>query len=143
MIEELEQKASELNLQNVSLSGIVRNHIADILVEFANEATKELQEENEKLKKENADVQQSCENYYNEMRAYKTQIKELQQKIDSLQGYLDHDIEYDIEQKNKELKAQIEKMKCCCNCKSGDVHTDPFKKKCNNCHLMQKWELKE
>lgn len=37
-------------------------------------------------------------------------IKELQQKIDSLQGYLDHDIEYDIEQENIKLKAYNEKL---------------------------------
>ena len=37
-------------------------------------------------------------------------IKELQQKIDSLQGYLDHDIEYDIEQENLKLKAYNEKL---------------------------------
>lgn len=43
------KKASELNLQNVSLSGIVRNRIVDILVEFATETTKELQEQIENL----------------------------------------------------------------------------------------------
>lgn len=73
---------------------------------------------------------------------YNKAKEELQQKIDSLQGYLDHDIEYDIEQKNKELEAynekllnsdiekhnkivelqaQIEKMKCCQNCKHSDI----------------------
>lgn len=36
--------------------------------------------------------------------------KELQRKIDQLQGFLDHDIEYDIEQENLRLKEQIEKM---------------------------------
>lgn len=76
-----------------------------------NETTNELEAQIEKLKKENVSIQQSCENYYNEMRAYKTQVKELQQKIGSLQGYLDHDIEYDIEQRNKELEEEVNEWK--------------------------------
>jgi len=38
-------------------------------------------------------------------------IAGLQHKVDVLQGYLDHDIEYDMDKKIQELKAQIEKMK--------------------------------
>ena len=43
------------------------------------------------LQEENKDIQQSCENYYNEMRSYKNKVED--------------------------LEKQIEKMKCCNNCK--------------------------
>ena len=40
----------------------------------------------EELKKQNADVQQSCENYYNEMRVYKTQVKNLKAQIEKMKS---------------------------------------------------------
>ena len=67
------------------------------------------------------------------------QIEKLQQKIDSLQSYLDRDIEYDIEQENKELKAQIEKMKCCHNCRK--FHNLSYD--CTCAKVCNEWEIKE
>ena len=81
MTEELKQKAIEFE-KNLFDKDIT---ISDLLIEFATEAT-----------------------------------KELQKKVDQLQGYLDHDIEYDIEQKNIELQEENERLKkggcCLVNC---------------------------
>lgn len=102
MTEELKQKAikkaSELNLQNVSLSGIVRNRIADILVEFTIEATNELQEELEEWKAE-----------------WQEQV---QKAID--EGYARTQLQIE----NGKLKEQIEKMKRHANCKN--CHSDGY-----------------
>lgn len=38
---------------------------------------------------------------------HKWQIKELQHKIDTLQGFLDHDIEYDMDKQLTEAKKYI------------------------------------
>ena len=62
--------------------------IANYLVEFAEEVTKELQEENEQLKKDLVENKSDCENCY----------KSADEKI-------------------KVLEEMIEKMKCCNNCK--------------------------
>ena len=71
--------------------------------------------------------------------------EQLQHKIDQLQGFLDHDIEYDIEQENLRLKAQIEKMKCCeiCNHNRGgcSYHHNWTKECLENKHKY--FELKE
>ena len=96
------------------------------LCNMSNKRYQEAQDYNDKLEKENLDS--------------KVKIAELQHRLDSLQGYLDHDIEYDIEQKNAELEAQIEKMKCCGNCANlcecGICGYEECKK-------YDKWELKE
>lgn len=39
-----------------------------------------------------------------------------------------------------ELKAQIEKMKCCCNC---DNYCQCKNRRCNGCHNFSHWKLKE
>ena len=69
------------------------------------------------------------------------QNNELQHKIDQLQGFLDHDIEYDIEQENLRLKAQIEKMKCCQNCENNEGE---YSISCwQACKNKDQWKLKE
>lgn len=93
-------------------------------------------------------------------------IAGLQHKVDVLQGYLDHDIEYDMDKKiqelelqlereknlnqclsdnNEQLREQIERMKCCANCE----YTPPFDKHCNKCIQgiiklrYRNWKLRE
>lgn len=44
----------------------------------------------------------------------------------------------DIEKENEQLKAQIEKMKCCWNCDKPIKHLD-----CGDCHNGSNWELAE
>ena len=88
------------------------------------------------------------------------QIKELQEENAELINKTDNDkyskfllrqinlqtrqIEY-LEIKNKKLEKQIEKMKCCKNCKydynEEDVVFSP--KACINCINLSYWELKE
>ena len=72
------KKASELNLQNVSLSGIVRNRIADILVEFATETTKELREENRQLMNDYEMIHNCFLINENENKQLKEQVENLQ-----------------------------------------------------------------
>lgn len=47
-------------------------------------------------------------------------------------------------EENEQLKAQIEKMKCCRNCKYWNVPDDVFNtpcEKCDVCKDFNKWEL--
>lgn len=67
------------------------------------------------LEEENKDIQQSCENYYNEMRFYKNKVAE--------------------------LEAQIEKMKCCENCK-GTCNSDDVARFCKD-NGYKLWGIKE
>lgn len=46
-------------------------------------------ETTEELQKENKDIQQSCENYYNEMRAYKNQVDKAKEIINEYLGWAD------------------------------------------------------
>lgn len=71
--------------------------------------------------------------------------KELQRKIDQLQGFLDHDIEYDIEQENLRLKEYIEKMKCCQNCKNWtwNMSNKKCQFRCESREACNNWELVE
>ena len=50
-------------------------------------------------------------NFFDVINFYKKAAKKLQKRLDQLQGYLDHDIEYDIEQRNMELEAEMRRMK--------------------------------
>ena len=74
----------------------------------------ELAIENHRLKAQVKELLEENKNLRDNYEQYKATaeptIKELQHKIDSLQGYLDHDIEYDIEQENLKLKAYNEKL---------------------------------
>ena len=83
--------------------------------------------------------------YLKELTEKNKQIEELQHRLDSLQGYHDHDIEYNIEQRNKELEAQIEKMKCCSTCENCDEFGNCFNalKVCRECVDFCNWKLKE
>ena len=80
-------------------------------------------EATKELQEENKDIQQSCENYYNEMRSYKNKVAE--------------------------LEAQIEKMKCWCNCKNYQkclIELAEQGKRMNSkecCVNCKKWEIKE
>ena len=58
----------------------------------------------------------------------------------------DNDIEYrNLIDENKQLKAQIEKMKCCGNCQHeiADEDEEEYKTYCDNCENHCKWELKK
>lgn len=47
---------------------------------------------------------------------------------------------------NEQLKAQLEKMKCCRNCKYWNVPDDVFNSSCKECEICKncnKWELAE
>ena len=85
--------------------------MVDFAQEIATEATKELQEEKKNCWKQ-------CE-YANP----KTEI---------IQSYISE------KEKVKELEAQIEKMKCCANCKHSRTEYEHCK---TNKH--EKWEIKE
>ena len=88
--------------------------------EYRNEGDKQFEKLNTEIKKlqeENRDVQQTCENYYNEMRAYKNQVAD--------------------------LEKQIEKMKCCENCKYKDCNKTSQYQTCWYCKNKNKWKLAE
>lgn len=59
---------------------------------------------------------------------YENKIADLQYKLDTLQGYLDHDIEYDMDKTIQELRKEnaelkeLLKDKSCLDCKN--LHTD-------------------
>ena len=49
-------------------------------------------------------------------------------------------------QENEQLKSQLEKMKCCRNCKYWNVPDDLFNTPCKECEICEncnKWELAE
>ena len=59
-------------------------------------------------------------------------------------------MKYNFENEIKQLKAQIEKMKCCENCKHRlkicemeifDLDKDELKEPCNTCKNYSDWEL--
>lgn len=45
-----------------------------------------------------------------------------------------------ITEKGKELEKQIEKMKCCVNCKHWEESFD-YNSICNECEKLSEWEL--
>ena len=47
-----------------------------------------------------------------------------------------------LEKENKELKAQIEKMKCCANCKHSE-EDNKSSTSCDKCFELCYWEMKE
>ena len=101
-----------------------------------------------KLEQENNKLLDVINNQDVKIADLEKQNKELQRKIDQLQGFLDHDIEYDIEQENLRLKKQIEKMKCCENCKTYNQHNvaycgEPVRIKSYNTYVCDNWKLKE
>lgn len=60
--------------------------------------------------------------------------------------------EYEFEKEIKTLKAQIEKMKNCENCKHRlkvlemevlDLNKDELREPCNGCNNYDKWEIRE
>lgn len=77
------------------------------------------------LQKENAELEQfiktqdrklrqhskECDKAINRVEILAKENAELQHKVDTLQGYLDHDIEYDIDKTIQEQKIKIEELK--------------------------------
>ena len=60
--------------------------------------------------------------------------------------------EFELKKEIKALKAQIEKMKCCDNCKHRlkvlemevlDLDKDERREPCNVCNNYDKWEIRE
>lgn len=60
--------------------------------------------------------------------------------------------EFVLKKEIKTLKAQIEKMKCCDNCKHRlkvleievlDLDKDELREPCNVCNNYDKWEIRE
>lgn len=60
--------------------------------------------------------------------------------------------EFELKKESKALKAQIEKMKCCDNCKHRlkvlemevlDLDKDELREPCNVCNNHDKWEIYE
>ena len=80
-------------------------------------------------------------------------IKELEQRLEQTEKDLaDYQFNFptikELEKENEELKAQIEKMKCCSNCKhrKNEVDRCELLKYSLNAYLCKnkdKWELKE
>ena len=80
-------------------------------------------------------------------------IKELEQKLEPTEKDLaDYQFNYptikELEKENAELKEQIKKMKCWCNC--GNYRDCLFRRaeegkelKAEECHNCTNWELKE
>ena len=53
-------------------------------------------------------------------------------------------INVDLEKENEQLKAQIEKVKCCGNCKHRNNYNFPtLEEPCKKCLNYSKWELAE
>lgn len=93
------------------------------------------------------EIQKNSEHWYNKYKDAEKQIVDLKETnaILSESAAINHkDIEYKIsviEQRNKriaELKQQIEKMKCCFNCK----HSRTEYEHCRT-DKHEKWEIKE
>ena len=60
--------------------------------------------------------------------------------------------EFELKKEIKALKAQIEKMKCCDNCKHRlkvlemevlDLDKDELREPCNVCNNHDKWEIRK
>lgn len=121
--EELKQKAEAEADKVIIGSGMDRAsviHLKHLLVTMymqgATEATKELQEENKQLKKKLVQTQDAV----------------------TMQMYTN--------KANKEqFEKQIEKMKCCENCKHPywNAETEAEETKCDNCVNNSNWELAE
>lgn len=68
-------------------------------------------------------------------------IAELEETINKLRDQIA--LRYDLEDKIKELEAQIEKMKCCENCQTvRDAEGNCYLKKDGKCKDKDKWELR-
>ena len=90
-------------------------------------ATKELQEENERLAKHILELQRDKGRLADENKRISIQYAE------------------ETDETIKELEKQIEKMKCCENCKHPywNAETEAEETICNNCVNNSNWELKK
>lgn len=121
--------------------------------------TKEdLEKENEQLVKYCKELEAGFLNYKKNYKTKRQQVYEMEIKIKSLEKeneQLKQQIKLykemlnrnpcvkipdwhcnDCLEENKQLKAQIEKMKCCFNCDKPIKHLD-----CGDCHNGSNWEL--
>lgn len=136
----LEERAKEFVSKIASGTSQEMDYYANFLVEFATEAIKELQED---LKHKKIAIQNR-----------KARIKDLEKQVADLEWQLqevakDND-NYKAENKNLEgcliaeqehtlmLEKQIEKMKCCANCKHSRTEYEHCKT-----DKHEKWEIKE
>lgn len=97
--------------------------VVQVVNEIVAEETKELKEQNKELTLKVSRLESDCDAYNYSQRTYQEEIKE--------------------------LKAQIEKMKCCGNCKQRELirergqWKERFNCKGNGCVCYSKWEIKE
>lgn len=138
--EELKQKADDFIITRQNhikyFSGeAVKILLKNFAVEIVAEATKELQEENRQLKNDYEMIHNCFLISENEKKELQSENEELQQK------YLSESYE------KAKLVEQIEKMKCCGNCKHhyfiGDELECRLLDKGINCDNEEKWELTE
>lgn len=137
----LEEKAKEFVSKIASGTSQEMDYYVNILVEFANEATKELQEEIEQLKAVSDYQTDLGDKYAEENKLLKTQLDALSDGVD-WKGILEKN------EQITELQEQIEKMKCCENCKKTTLHNvascdEPVRIKSHNTYVCDKWKLKE
>ena len=136
MTVELKQKAKNFVEEYLRDNLIVDE---EVLVQFATETTKELQEENKELNLKISRLESYCDAYEYSQRTYQEEIKELEGQVtrafEVLEGKRKR-IE-ELEAQIEELKKQKEKMKNCNNC--GNYYTES----CKGCEDYCHWKLKE
>ena len=117
---------------------------------YEKERFPQIKKENEQLKSELETYQilahKRGECYLSSLREIKKQKEENEQLKQKLNWFLTETIagkEYrpkeeleELQRENEQLKAQIEKMKCCFNCEKPIKHLD-----CGDCHNGSNWEL--
>ena len=92
--------------------------VVQVVNEIIAEETKELREQNKELTLKISRLESDCDAYDYSQRTYQEEIKELKAENEQIKNS-DTLCKLIGEQKRKitELEAQIEKMKCCYNCK--------------------------
>ena len=105
--------------------------------------------ENEQLKEQNTYLKQSLDWANEREKEQIEKMKELLEQIEKINEEVKANADYQIEGREleiKELKAQIEKMKCCQNCawdNKYDFYDDNWHDVCGTCDNLCNWKLKE
>lgn len=127
--------------------GFLPSTVEEMLIEFAEPREKQIQIDAEQiraLQKQNGELTDKVRELENAIEGYKNQIfykEKALAKVKKEKDRIVHRVTKDkkrLIRRNTEYKAQIEKMKCCANCRHSRT-------KYEHCRTdkYEKWEIKE
>lgn len=136
-----------------SVNGKPLSPYFDVFEEGYEQAEKEYEEQIEHLREERNYFQEKCEdielNYYCDHKGG-CKVQELEKENAELKhnkktvAHLADCLEEKMKERIADLEQQIEKMKCCANCKWNNLETKLVHPPCKDCNWdLDKWEIEK